>query len=116
MAFKEENGFGESISVVVSGEVRVVAMEWEGMGMEKKRREERKKEEEGEGKGKGHFEECERENEENQLTKEQSGTCNARQSVLCLMLGTNSAIYKRKSCLCDVLLCYKTTIIMSTSY
>jgi len=62
LSFKEENGFGESISVVVSGKVRVMAMEWEGMVMEKERREERKKEEEV---GKGHFEECERENEEN---------------------------------------------------
>jgi hypothetical protein len=49
LAFKEENGFGESISVVVSGKVRVVAMEWEGMGMENERREERKKEKEEEG-------------------------------------------------------------------
>jgi hypothetical protein len=35
LAFKKENGFGESIFVVVCGKVRVVAMEWNGMGVQK---------------------------------------------------------------------------------
>jgi hypothetical protein len=57
-------------------------------------------------KGESHFEECEKENEHkekkltNQPTKKQSAT-SARHNVVCLS-AWNSAIYKSKSCLCNV--------------
>jgi hypothetical protein len=59
-------------------------------------------------KGESHFEECEKENEHkekkltNQPTKKQSATsATARHNVVCLS-AWNSAIYKSKSCLCNV--------------
>lgn len=81
---EKENGLGESVSVVVGGEVRVVVVvngtEWVGVGVEKEKRE-KGKENGSEGKGESHVGVCEKEKGK-QANQRGSNVPPARHSVL----------------------------------
>lgn len=83
---EKENGLGESVSVVVGGEVRVVVVvngtEWVGMGVEKEKRE-KGKENGSEGKGESHVGECVKRKRENKPTNEEA-MCHLQDTVCCL--------------------------------